>query len=35
MQIIVESNPSQQTLEQLGVDSWAIWEKEVSQFTVN
>lgn len=32
MKITVESNPSENTLQKLGVSSWAIWEKEVSQF---
>lgn len=32
MQIIVESNPSQATLEKLGTADWSIWEKEVSRF---
>lgn len=32
MQIKIESNPSQQTIEQLGIDSWSIWEKENSNF---
>ena len=32
MSIIVESNPSQATLDDLGVSSWSIWEKEVSAF---
>ncbi len=32
MQIRVESAPSQQTLDQLGVSSWGIWEKEASEF---
>ena len=32
MDIIVESNPSQATLDDLGVSSWSIWEKEISSF---
>ena len=30
--IIVEHNPPQSRLEELGVASWPIWEKEVSEF---
>ncbi len=30
--IIVEKNPSQQRLDQLGVRRWPIWTKEVSRF---
>lgn len=30
--ITVEHNPPQEKLDQLGVSSWAIWEKEVSEF---
>lgn len=30
--ITVEHNPSQEKLDQLGVSSWAIWTKEVSEF---
>jgi uncharacterized protein len=33
MEIIVEHQPSQQRLNQLGVFKWAIWQKEVSKFT--
>ncbi len=32
MQIIFESNPSQESLENLGTADWSIWEKEVSSF---
>jgi len=32
MNIIVESTPTENTLQTLGVDSWPIWGKEVSQF---
>lgn len=32
MNITVESNPSQTTLDQLGVKSWSVWEKEISEF---
>ena len=30
--ITVEHNPSQEKLEQLGVSSWGIWTKEISEF---
>lgn len=30
--IQIESNPSQDTLQQKGVFNWPIWEKEVSEF---
>ena len=30
--IVVEHNPSQEKLKQLGVSSWSIWTKEVSEF---
>jgi uncharacterized cupin superfamily protein len=30
--ITVETNPSDQRLSQLGVKSWPIWTKEVSEF---
>lgn len=32
MQIEVIHNPSQETLENMNVNSWPIWEKEVSEF---
>lgn len=32
MEITVENHPSQQTLDQLDVANWPIWEKEVSRF---
>lgn len=32
MSIQVESQPSLERLEQLGVLNWPIWEKEVSEF---
>ncbi|MEY2977271.1 MAG: hypothetical protein RLZZ435_1410 [Cyanobacteriota bacterium] len=32
MNITVESNPTPQHLEELGVKGWPIWTKEVSQF---
>jgi uncharacterized cupin superfamily protein len=31
-EITVESNPSQEKLDHLGVSSWPIWTKEVSEF---
>jgi uncharacterized protein len=31
-QIKIERQPSQERLNELGVFSWSIWEKEVSQF---
>lgn len=31
-QIRIEHNPSPEKLKQLGVSSWPIWEKEVSEF---
>ena len=31
-QIKIEQNPSKERLEELGVFSWGIWEKEVSTF---
>jgi hypothetical protein len=30
--ILVESNPSEDRLKELGVWKWPIWEKEVSEF---
>lgn len=32
MNIQIESSPTQSTLDKLNVNSWPIWEKEVSQF---
>ncbi|MDP8298353.1 MAG: cupin domain-containing protein [Candidatus Tantalella remota] len=32
MDIIKKERPDGSTLEELGVDSWPIWEKEVSKF---
>ncbi|MBD3755187.1 MAG: cupin domain-containing protein [Gammaproteobacteria bacterium] len=32
MQIIVDKNPTAETLAQLDVDNWPIWEKEISSF---
>ncbi len=34
-QIVVEHNPSEEKLKQLGVASWSIWEKEVSKFPLD
>lgn len=34
-QIIVEHQPSPEKLAELGVSEWAIWEKEVSKFTID
>jgi uncharacterized cupin superfamily protein len=31
-EIIVERNPANERLEELGVFSWPIWEKEASEF---
>ena len=31
-QVSIERNPSKEKLEDLGVYSWGIWEKEVSKF---
>jgi uncharacterized cupin superfamily protein len=33
--IVVEKNPSPEKLKQLGVEKWAIWEKEVSRFPID
>ena len=30
--ITIEHNPSEERLKELGVSSWAIWEKEISKF---
>jgi hypothetical protein len=30
--IFIESNPTEERLEQLGVRSWPIWSKEASEF---
>lgn len=32
MKIIVDSSPNPATLDTLGILSWPIWEKEVSEF---
>ena len=34
-QIIVEHQPSQEKLTELGVSEWPIWEKEVSEFAID
>ena len=34
-QIIIEHNPSEERLKELGAADWAIWEKEVSEFTLD
>jgi len=31
-EIVIERNPSSERLEELGVLSWPIWEKEASEF---
>jgi uncharacterized protein len=33
--ITIEHNPSQERLNELGVSSWEIWEKEVSRFPID
>ena len=30
--IVIEHNPSEEKLKELGVSSWPTWEKEVSKF---
>ena len=32
MEIKIERQPSQSTLDELGVSNWAIWTKEASEF---
>ena len=32
MKVIVDHNPAEDKLEDLGIRSWPIWEKEVSEF---
>ncbi len=32
MEIKIEHQPSQERLNQLGVEKWGIWQKEVSKF---
>lgn len=34
-QITIEHNPSEARLQELGVASWEIWEKEVSKFSID
>ncbi|PPD18447.1 MAG: cupin, partial [Methylotenera sp.] len=34
-QIIIDHNPSEEKLKELGVASWSIWEKEVSKFPLD
>ncbi len=34
-QIKIEHNPSEERLKELGVPGWEIWEKEVSEFTID
>jgi uncharacterized cupin superfamily protein len=33
--ITIEHNPSQERLQELGVDGWPIWEKEISTFPID
>ena len=33
--IVIEHNPSEERLKELGVSSWEIWEKEVSKFNID
>jgi len=33
--IVIEKNPSQERLKELGVSNWAIWEKEGSKFPID
>ena len=33
--IIIEHNPSEERLKELGVSNWDIWEKEVSKFNID
>lgn len=33
--ITIEHNPSQERLDELGVSSWDIWEKEISKFDID
>ena len=33
--ITIEHNPSQERLKELGVSTWAIWEKEISIFPID
>jgi len=34
-QITIEHNPSEARLKELGVADWFIWEKEVSEFSID
>jgi len=34
-QITIEHNPSQERLQELGISSWPIWEKEISTFPLD
>jgi uncharacterized cupin superfamily protein len=34
-QIVVDHNPTEEKLKELGVSSWSIWEKEVSKFPLD
>ena len=33
--ITIEHNPSEERLNELGVSSWEIWEKEISKFPID
>ena len=32
MKIIIQHNPGKDKLEELGVNHWPVWEKEISEF---
>jgi uncharacterized cupin superfamily protein len=34
-EITIEHNPSEERLKELGVARWPIWEKEVSEFSID
>ena len=34
-QIMIEHNPSEERLKELGVAGWPIWEKEISKFPID
>ena len=34
-QITIEHNPSEARLKELGVADWFIWEKEISEFSID
>jgi uncharacterized cupin superfamily protein len=34
-EIIIEHNPSEERLKELGMSRWPIWEKEVSEFSID